>query len=48
MELRYKLGTSFFIVSYSCDTVNQIPFPYDHVLFTMAHFDVAPVDACVV
>ena len=47
MELRDKLGTSFkFFIS--CDTVNQIPFPYDHVLLTMAHFDVAPVVACVV
>ena len=47
MEPCDKLGTSFkFFIS--CDTVNQIPFPYDHVLLTMAHFDVAPVVACVV
>ena len=44
LQIRIEGPSCFF----SCDTVNQIPFPYDHVLFTMAHFDVAPVVACVV
>lgn len=45
-QTRPRVASSFFI---SCDTVNQIPFPYDHVLLTMAHFGrtVASVVACV-